>query len=384
MPFACPVPLAFNPALLQGEKGVTLKGGRLVFSGDWTQEKALEFVEKSDRSTKIIGERAIKSFVPGDEDKATVKKLLKNADKFDLSKFGFYEVIVADTLKDYTHEKITKPVLDSLALQAIDGVSILVNHASDSVIGHSYMGDVLPIPDKPGEYQFISRFYVPDSSMMPNGQNAVDAIDAGIWKFISIGFRNQKVQFVEPTGSDEYWMEYIYDPTRPPVLVEYSVVYRGAQPRASIKSISQTPPIFEAIKEPLAMKRTLKMFGEILTDGTRKSYSVEVDVPETGEITIPADIQKDIDNLAKKANQVDALSAELKSAKAPVINEIQGIQKKLEQVEDSTESLESTSLESLSKKVEALKSLDAKMNPKNQTKAANPNPETKDENPSLY
>jgi hypothetical protein len=94
---------------------------------------------------------------------------------------------------------------------------------------------------------------------------------------------------------------------------------------------------------------------------------VEVDVPAEGAtLTIPAEIQTEIDTLANKAKEVDTLTAELKSVKAPVINEVQGLQKKLGLPEDTDAILSGASFAELTAKSDALKALDAKQNPKNQ------------------
>jgi hypothetical protein len=369
--FSCPAPAGLHPSQIASHPGISLKDGRLIFSKDWTTDKAAEVVETLDRTRKVIDQIEVKAFKPTDDDRAEVRKRLRNPDAFDLTKFGFYEVVVADTRLDFTREKISKPVLDALALQAIDGVSILVNHMPDNVIGHSFAGDVVPIPGFPGEYQFVSKFYVPDDSVMPNGQNAVRALDSGIWKFISIGFRNTQVKFIEPENDPSQWhLVYLYDPQNPPVLVEYSAVYRGAQPGAMFKSEKgKSVPIFEPEKEPFQMKKNLTFNLGFLADGTRKSLAVEVDVPAEGAtLTIPAEVQTEIDALANKAKEVDTLTAELKSVKAPVINEVQGLQKKLGLPEDTDAILSGASFAELTAKSDALKSLDSKQNPKNQVR----------------
>lgn len=375
-----PVLPQFNPALLRAGKDIVVKDGEITFGKSYDKAGAEAFLKSISTTEKTIEKIEFKAFKATDEDKSEVRKRLKNPDKFDLDTFGFYEAVVADTMVDFTREKISKPVLDALALQAIDGVSILVNHDSDAVIGHSYAGDVVPIPNQPGEYQFVSKFYVPGDAVMPNGQNAVSAIDSGIWKFVSIGFRNRKVNYVEPTaGEGDYMLVYEFDPANPPVLVEYSMVYRGAQPRASLKSMPGETEFKVKETSVFNMKKYL-IQGAFQADGKRKSF--EVEAPENTDF---APVQAELDTLATEAKAAETLRAELKAVKEPMVNEIQGVQKKLGQPEDSADLLFSASVSDLAAKAKALHELDAKVNPKGQTarteKVENP---TKTFNPTDF
>jgi hypothetical protein len=357
------MPRNFNPEIFKGVSGISVSDKHVDFDNTWDSEKAKKFIKSALVAEKTFPEVTVKQFTPTEADYSEVRKRLKNPDRFDLKNFGFYEAMVADTKIDFKRERISKAVLDSLALQSIDGVSILVNHSHDNVIGHSYSGDVVAIPGQKGEFQFVSRFYVPDDAVMPNGQNAVKAIDSGIWKYVSIGFKNNDVKFIEPTqGGTEYFMEYVYNPEKPPVLIEFSMVYRGAQPRASLKTFEEEFT-FETINN--TMKKTFTFSGGFMENGTRKSLNVEVELPENGNADFSS-IQAEIDTLANRVKALEGLENEVKALKTPVIESIKGIQKKIGTPEDADSVLQSFTLPELEAKLTSLKAIDDKLNPKNQ------------------
>ena len=100
---------------------------------------------------------------------------------------------LSDTLIDHTDERIQKDVLIHMVPQAEAGVSILINHDIDQIVGHSYKASLEPIPNDPDNFVMVVYFYISPLKMAKNGGTIIDDIADGLLKFASISFRNRKV-----------------------------------------------------------------------------------------------------------------------------------------------------------------------------------------------
>lgn len=331
-------------------------------SGLFTKESARELLLKADRTIKTMEKREAKSYAASEEDKRKIKAIVGD-DTVDTTKYGVYECIACDTLVDFTGDRFTQRFLDALAPQAKDGISILVNHNPDQVIGRSFDARVEPIPNNSENYQLIVKFYVPDFSTMPNGNNANAGLKSKIYRFTSVSISSRYVTY-EEVGNDIIRVYDTQEGYPAPIFVEHSVVYRGAQPRAAMtKSLlaGNDYALKDASEQPkptinIKMEKELKYS----IGGTEKSLKVSV----TGDKVAGLDaIQAELKSLAKEN---DRLKSEVREQKKSLVDGIRSLQKKLGQTEESEDSLYATSLKSLQERHAVLKDYDTMKNPKQQ------------------
>jgi len=365
--FKTKLPLAYDRKKVSNEKGISEKNGDIIFGQGWDKVKAADFLKGIDKSTRKISveltEDTLKFYRATEADRQEISLRIKDPKKYNLKKWGIYEAIVADTLVDIHRERFTKAVLDALIVQARKGITILSEHDDKWRIGSTFDARTEAIPDNPENFQFVVKFYVPDYKTMQDGANAIDDLNTGVAKFISIHIFNRKATFIE--AGDDFFLQFELDENNPPVLIEISSVTRGAQLRAEIKSLqNEKNPIFTEIKSKNPMKGLKITGGEI--DGNRKSFEIEAK-GEDGKEEIQAEgLQDHVNDLIKKAERTDAAEEKAKGLMKPHVDGIQNLQKSLDQPEDAEEILYAMESEDLIKKHDALKSLSAKVNPKEQ------------------
>lgn len=375
IPYICAMlttilPDSINRKQLGSLPGVRVKGDKVTFNGSWTKEKAEEALNLADKSVKLINEVRFKQFQPTEMDLNIVRGRVAPGEEVD--KYGFYECDLSDTKIDFTDERIQKAVLEAMKPQADGGVSVLVNHNPDMIVGSTYRSTVIPIPDDHENYIFRVWFYVPPHKVSTTGGTIKQDIDSRVLQFVSIAFRNDKIKLVE--AGNRMILEYEYDEERPPILVEMSLVYRGANPRAALKKLGADRRQYRFTKQKLSMEKKSITLKAATIDGKRKEFDVVAKANDEGDkivLTVDEGFQSHLDEMNEKALKYDALNTELTEAKEPIVNEITGLQKKLEQFEDEPEDLKKRSLKKLNEQLGKLKGLDGKSNKKKQIDPGN-------------
>lgn len=359
-------------------KGCQVNDNQITFEGK--ESDFINILAECDRGLAIKSVNKAPKKAVTESDRAQLGAKLGT----DVSEYGIYECIACDTKKDFAGDKFTKRFLEKLIPQVDAGISILVNHNANNVIGQTISAKVEAIPNDLENYQLVIKFYVPDFSVMPNGTNSVKAIDSGIWKFTSVSIRAFDVSH-EDSGDE--WVT-VFDAREgypDPVFIEHSVVYRGAQPRAEIvKDISTLPSavsgyavksiegvkVKQVKKESVKMEKTIKVNGQEITLNIEEKNASNVDV-----------IQKALDD---KNGHIERLEKSLKGMKEGRVVSIQNLQKKLGLPTDAESYLYKLEGADLDSRVDALKAMDAKVNPKNQLKeVAGGDPVKEDENIEL-
>lgn len=372
------LPKNYRAEVLKALEDVQVNDGRITFGASWTQAQADEAMQLLDANLKQLQVATVsKAYQPTEADYTKIKGMLiaQGGREYDVKKFGVYETVAADTKIDFTREKFTKRLLDAVVQQAIEGITILVNHKDDNMIGRTFDARVEAIPNDPGNFQLVVRFYIPDFSVMPNGTSAVDAINTRVANFTSVAIRSYLVEFEEMDSG--YVRVYDHDPNRAdlpaPIYVEHSVVYRGAQPRAAIKGYG--PPVPTVNPSNIDMLDIIKSL-KIGPKGAEKEFTVKVTGdPKSPEFRGLETIENHANDLASKVAKLEAENATLteqaKAGKKSLVEGIRSLEKKLEQPETEEAMLYGQAHEDLEKKLEGLQKLDKKINPKGQIPGGN-------------
>lgn len=365
------LPSIYRAEVLKGLEDVEHDGSRISFGSSWSAEDAEQAMKLLDASLKQIQVQTVsKAYTPTESDYSAIQQMMltQGGREYDVKKFGIYETVACDTLVDFTREKFTKRVLDAVQPQAADGITILVNHQENNMIGRTFAARVQPIPNDPANFELIVRFYVPDFATMPNGTNAVDNINTRVANFTSVAIQNRNIIWEETDAG--YIRVYDYDADRPPVYVEHSVVYRGAQPRAAIKAFGGALPNENVNPNPIAMDITKTL--KVGTGDAAKSYTVNISGtdknPEVKGLEIIEATMNDMAAENKSLKDENAkLTEQAKAGKKSLVDSIRTIEKKLKQPETDEKALYALSHEQLEAKAKGLRELDAKLNPKDQT-----------------
>lgn len=342
---AVKTPPIFNDKAAAKLDGVHVKDGQVLFDASkWTEQKAAAAMRDLDQSLVHLtggpdsqrrsGLLETKAFTPTEADYAAARANLKGKDSegndIDVTKFGYYETIAADTLVDLVDDRFTRRFLDALAPQAKAGLTVLLNHHPDHIMGATYDARVEPIPDNPENYQLVVKFYVPNFMKMPKGEPAVDAVNTGTVRFTSVGFKAWHAQWIE--AGDTYVREYDHpDGGRLPVYVEHSLAYRGAQLRAALKSAAGAAEYHFSktsnSKQMPEFQKSIRGRYKSLDGTDRHEHVVKVaggDNPTADGLDA---VQTVVDGLVEENRK---LAGQLKAVKEPLADQVNGLEKQLE------------------------------------------------------
>jgi len=222
-----------------------------------------------DRQTKILSVEgnAIKQvgYVTDDEWRI-IQKFMTNPEKFKKEDVAAYEVKLANNLVDRDGDRFHEDVLQSFKKTLI-GKGFLIGHMwGPPGRGRFYAADVETMD---GVQWLIGKFYL----LKKYNQELIDHVDAGIWNYVSIGFRAPKrVPIYESQDSDKvkYW-EYQNTDKEEAEAFEGSLVWLGAQYGAEIRKQfgDQAEDIIGFIHTE---KGTLPVFGKDI--GAKREWTV--------------------------------------------------------------------------------------------------------------
>ena len=189
-------PATFRKSVLANTPEVKFVGNELHFPDDWTDEAIIKFIEDSQR--KAIDEAAFTTYTPSDSDIAIVKTLMIGPDQ-DVTKFGFYKLHASNTSVDLHDEKLTKALLEELAIQyrAVNGQpgqSVLINHGMNNFAGATFDANVMPMEGSSDQWVLWIKVYVPDRIQF-QGNSVLDLINTRTISKASIQFRPGQVSW---------------------------------------------------------------------------------------------------------------------------------------------------------------------------------------------
>lgn len=294
----------------------------------------------------MAGIRTAKIYEPTEDDFAVVRSMVKGTQ--DVTKYGFYETILADTTLDLDNERFTKRFLDALARQYnAPGRAFLLHHDTRQIKGSTFAAIVEPIPGNQENFQLRGKFYIPDWALTDQGEKVTDLIDSGSLKFVSVGFLPFQREFIE-NGDSYFWQYDVKDGEREPEALELSGVYRGAQPRAAIKSIQ--------LNDNKIMELNIEFGGAIIKTPSQAEEAFK----QAGA------------KIKEQKETIERIEAELKAVKEKDINRIKSISAKLELTVESDEILFGKSVEDLQAQFKKLDELDTKLNSKDPVTGGDP------------
>ncbi|OGB61490.1 MAG: hypothetical protein A2Y94_14010 [Caldithrix sp. RBG_13_44_9] len=186
-----------------------------------------------DRSTKILqydGNVIKQMGEPGDAEWEIIKRLMVKAEKFKKEDIASYEVKLANNQVDRDHERFHEDVLESFQ-KTLVGKAFLIGHTwGPPGRGRFFAASVENID---GILWLLGKFF-----MLKNyNQELIDHVDAGIWNWVSIGFRVPKRVPIYETADNEkikYWEMQNTDKDEAEAF-EGSLVWLGAQYGAEIR-----------------------------------------------------------------------------------------------------------------------------------------------------
>ena len=351
-------PATFRKSVLANTPEVKFVGNELHFPDDWTDEAIIKFIEDSQR--KAIDEAAFTTYTPSDSDIAIVKTLMIGPDQ-DVTKFGFYKLHASNTSVDLHDEKLTKALLEELAIQyrAVNGQpgqSVLINHGMNNFAGATFDANVMPMEGSSDQWVLWIKVYVPDRIQF-QGNSVLDLINTRTISKASIQFRPGKVSWQEV--ADKVIGILDVDPNRKSEAIEVSFVYKGAVREAGVQKSAANQPVIINRSNMLSFTKTF-VFG----DGTAtKSFQLKF----TGGDNPTVEGQEPLEAYVKSVLDENArLKKAEADSKKPLVDGVIALQKKLNQPEDQEGYLYSLGYSQLSERQKFLQSQDKTANPKNQ------------------
>lgn len=227
-----------NGAAIPNLKGVRVEGDAVLFPDSYSDQEIAAIRKRiAQGGRRELQTQNRKAYTPTESESAAILAAMPGVK--DLTGFGFYEAVAAESLLDRDRDILTKSFLQILADRYANGRAIVDSHNTRQRIGYTFGAEVKDHPDQPGESQLLVRFYVDPQAKMSGGNNAKREIDTGLVRRVSVSFSSPEIKFV---GEDESEMGYhwIYDAPEhndsgKVEVFELSVVAMGAQAGAHIK-----------------------------------------------------------------------------------------------------------------------------------------------------
>lgn len=325
-----------------GVPGVTVRGCDVIVPAK--SRAAVERMLASGPGVSFASSLA-KMYTPTDADRAKIAGLIGQelADQV-----AIFQVEAANTRIDYQRDRFTRDLLMICAMQANanPGVSVLFDHDSEYIIGRVFEGKVVDIAD--GVSALMVKLYILPGTLMPNdtGLTVEAAVKGGILQYTSIGVSAPTISWEE--GPDEYYRVIGVENPNDVVYIEQSLVYRGAQRGAAVKSVDQKKICTFEPFNPTKMDIKIKEF----------TLTVDGDTVKGVEIIEKSfnDMQAAVD--AAKAEN-DRLTAELKALKEPRVSAVIALEKSLGLVDDA--GIESRTNELMAKSIGDIDALNVKL-----------------------
>lgn len=275
--------------------GVKVSESYIEFDDTYSDDDISAIREKiGSGGEKNFESGTIKAYTPTDAEKMKIAPHLK-AD-LDLSTFGFYTFIAAETIRDRQGDVLDKSFLEWMGEKYAEGRTLADSHNISKRIGYTYDAKVVQHEQEPNHFQLEVKAYVPPTAKTSTGANAKDEIDAGLLRRVSVSFF-ASAKYLSSEDDNNPYNETTWIYSRPKAgdradVMELSVVAMGAQAGARIKGGNQgIEKIVTFAKEEIKMEKyTFKTIGK--------------------EVEIPSDV---LAILKEADTQTEALKAELKA-----------------------------------------------------------------------
>lgn len=223
-----------------------------------------------DRSTKILqydGNVIKQMGEPGEAEWETIKRLMVKADKFKKEDIASYEVKLANNQVDRDNERFHEDVLRSFQ-KSLVGKAFLIGHTWGPPGRGRFFAAAVETID--GVMWLLGKFYL----LKNYNQELIDHVDAGIWNWVSIGFRVPKrVPIYDSNDSEKikYWELQNTDKDEAEAF-EGSLVWLGSQYGAEIRKGLHSP-----LTGNILFKDQEDVVGYIQTaDGIRPVFGKEI------------------------------------------------------------------------------------------------------------
>ena len=257
-----------------------------------------------------------------DDEWEKIQSFMPNPAEVDRDSIHSFTVNLANNQVDRDNERFHEGVLQSFA-ETLPGKGFLIGHQWGPPGKGLFYTSAVKTIDTAKWLQ--AKFYV----LKQHSQSLIDHINAGIWKWVSIGFTAPTIKAIKD-DSDEtvrYW-EYQNTKSKKAEALEGSLVWLGAQYDASIvkafkqqfinKSTEEIDP--ETTQEELTVAEKLiiqhlELDLDVSTDDAVKSASAEVN-EKVAELLVQNEIDNKYVEDVKKLFGADASMEDIKAVKA--------------------------------------------------------------------
>lgn len=233
-----------------------------------------------------------------ESDWSKIKALMPNPDEFNKDDIQVFTMNLANNQVDRDGERFSEEVLNSFA-KTLPEKSFLIGHQWGPPGKGLFYDAAIKTID--GVQWLQGKFYV----LKKYSESLIDHINAGIYKFVSIGFRAPAIKRIpadDDPSSTAYW-EYRNKDDDEAEALEGSLVWLGAQYNAQvIKSLD--PTLYKALKESIK-KELENNEGKTMKNLVIKQLGIDLPVTTEKEIEIAEDVisQKIMDFKAESVQQ---------------------------------------------------------------------------------